>query len=397
MASNTSKCWRARWLAVHLYLGLSVGMVMSVVGVTGSVMAFWQTYDAWLNPQLFTVAALEAGRAGPAPAELVAAAERALPANAKLTALYFPCWQRDRAVLTARYRLADASEHELYLDPNVGTLKGSRLVADSSAPWRAPALEVIVQLHQSLLLAAAGEHIVAVSALLAMVSLATGFWLWWPKPGKWRSALLLQPKASAQRRIYDLHKLNGAYAGLLVLLMVVTGVVMYEPEGLWIKALAGTLSPLQKPADDLRSASVPSGKPITAAEAVAIVDRLAPGGQFNWMHVPQQPDGVFEIVKVRSANGTGNQLKLMLDQYSGKELWRYDYSQASGGDKFLAWLYPLHAGYGLGLLGRLTVGLTGLALPILFATGLSRRLQKRRTNSHSDPASPPNQLGSSNT
>jgi len=392
MASNTSKRWRARWLAVHLYLGLSVGMVMSVVGVTGSVMAFWQTFDAWLNPQLLNAMPLTNSETGPTVSDWVAAAERKLPENAVLKAIYFPCWQRDRTVLTARYRLADASEHELYVDPNTSQVTGSRLVAYPSAPWRAPAMEVIVQIHQSLLFGSVGEHLVAVAALLAMISIATGLWLWWPKPGKWRRALTLKPRASAQRRVYDLHTLNGAYAGLLIATMLVTGVAMYEPEGLWVKTSAGALSPLHRPPDELGSASVPGAVPITAAEAVAIADALAPGGQLNWMHVPQQPDGVFEIVKVRSADGTGNQLKLMLDQYSGKELWRYDYSQASGGDKFLAWLYPLHAGYGLGFLGRLTVGLTGLALPMLFATGLTRWLQKRRANSQSDPASP-NQLG----
>ena len=378
MNTRSTKHWRARWLAVHLYLGLSIGLVIAVIGLSGSVMAFWQTYDAWINPQLLSAMPLTSSQIEPTAADWVAAAERALPENAQLKALYFPCWQRDRSVVTARYRLGDASEHELYVDPSTGQVRGSRLVLDTSAPWRAPAMELIVRIHQSLLLGSVGEHIVAISALLAMVSIATGLWLWWPKPGKWRGALTLKPHASVQRRIYDLHKLSGTYAGLLIAIMLMTGVVMYEPEGLWIKALASTLSPLHRPPADLRSESVPGAKPISVAKAVAIADELAPGGQFNWMHVPILPDGVFEIVKVRSTNGTGNQVKSMLDQYSGKELWRFDYRDATGGDTFLTWLYPLHAGYGLGLIGRILVCLIGLACPMLLVTGMTRWFHKRR-------------------
>ncbi|WP_415880050.1 PepSY-associated TM helix domain-containing protein [Methylomonas sp. TEB] len=378
MASNTSKRWRARWLAVHLYLGLSVGMVMSVVGLTGSVMAFWQTFDTWLNPRLLNAMPLTFSQTGPTAADWVAAAERALPENAKLKAIYFPCWQRDRLVLTARYQLADASEYELYVNPNTGGVSGSRLLLDPSAVWRAPAMELIVQIHQSLLLGSFGEHLVAVSALLAMVSIATGVWLWWPKPGKWRWALTLKAHAGPQRRIYDFHKLNGVYAGLFIAVMLISGVAMYEPEGLWIKAAAGALSTLHRPPDNLHSVASPGAKPISVTNAVAVADELAPGGQFNWLHAPLQPDGVIEIVKVRSTNGTGNQVKLMLDQYTGKELWRFDYNAASAGDTFLTWLYPLHAGYGLGLPGRIFVSLIGLTCPTLLATGMIRWFHKRR-------------------
>jgi len=372
------KFWRRFWLTVHLYLGLSIGSVMAVVGLTGGVMVFWQTFDAWMNPQLLTVVPLEKERTRPDPVDWVLSAEQALPQNAELIALYFPIWQRDRSVLTVRYQLEDTKEYELYVDPNTSQVRGSRLVVDHSAPWRAPLMPLIVKLHQSLLLGATGEHIVAVSALLSIILISTGYWLWWPKPGKWRSALAIKPKASAQRRVYDLHKLNGVYAGLLILILAVTGISMYEPEGLWIKALVGSVSSLNLPPDNPRSIPLTGAEPISAAKAVAIADELAPGGMFNWMHLPHHPEGVFQIVKIFSNNGTGNQIKLMLDRYSGRELWRSDYAQASAGDKILAWMYPLHAGYGLGLIGWILVCIAGLVCPILFITGIIRWLHKRR-------------------
>jgi PepSY-associated TM region len=42
------------WLNSHLYLGLTVGLELVLVGLTGSVLVFHRDIDAWLNPTLLT-------------------------------------------------------------------------------------------------------------------------------------------------------------------------------------------------------------------------------------------------------------------------------------------------------------------------------------------------------
>ena len=49
------KSRRKFWLKVHLYLGLFAGAVFVLIGLTGSLLAFGSTLDAWLNPELMTV------------------------------------------------------------------------------------------------------------------------------------------------------------------------------------------------------------------------------------------------------------------------------------------------------------------------------------------------------
>jgi hypothetical protein len=49
-------------LQIHLYLGLSLGAIFAVVGLTGSLIVFWQPIDALLNPEWFEVSALDVRR-----------------------------------------------------------------------------------------------------------------------------------------------------------------------------------------------------------------------------------------------------------------------------------------------------------------------------------------------
>ncbi|MEK6640051.1 MAG: PepSY-associated TM helix domain-containing protein, partial [Nitrospirota bacterium] len=47
--------WKKLWLRVHWWLGLSVGFVFALSGVTGSALVFYQGIDEWLNPERRTV------------------------------------------------------------------------------------------------------------------------------------------------------------------------------------------------------------------------------------------------------------------------------------------------------------------------------------------------------
>ncbi len=67
-----------------------------------------------------------------------------------------------------------------------------------------------------------------------------------------------------------------------------------------------------------------------------------------------------------------------IDQYSGEMLKVYDRGTGSVGDIFLDWQWPLHSGHAFGWTGRILVFLSGLACPVLYATGVIRWLQKRR-------------------
>jgi len=47
--------WRKVWPTVHLNLGLSVGMALVLIGLTGSILVFHHEIDAWLTPSLLRI------------------------------------------------------------------------------------------------------------------------------------------------------------------------------------------------------------------------------------------------------------------------------------------------------------------------------------------------------
>src|SRR5690606_26127640 len=82
------RVWRTWWVRAHLYLGLTVGAVLVVFGLTGSVLVFWQEIDEWLNPQLLTVS-VGSSQGTPRPLqEIITAAKQAAAPDSRITQLY---------------------------------------------------------------------------------------------------------------------------------------------------------------------------------------------------------------------------------------------------------------------------------------------------------------------
>ena len=124
------KSQRRFWFKVHLYLGLSLGLILSVIGVTGSVLVFWKELDEILNPDLIRVIAPEH-----APyrslEEIVSATRAALPPGAKLYELNWP--RHANAAMICGYRVAnpaangEADAYDIFIDPYTARVTGRRL------------------------------------------------------------------------------------------------------------------------------------------------------------------------------------------------------------------------------------------------------------------------------
>lgn len=85
------KAQRRLWLDIHLYIGLVAGSMLVVIGLTGSLLVFWQEIDEWLEPAMFTSAPPPEGEAAFRPlSEIRATLQAALPAGAKAGGVAYP-------------------------------------------------------------------------------------------------------------------------------------------------------------------------------------------------------------------------------------------------------------------------------------------------------------------
>lgn len=365
--------WQKLWLRVHWWLGLFAGAMFVFIGLTGSTLVFYQALDAWLNPERLTTGGRGIYRSFD---EMATAARMALPDVPGPYVLLLP--SDNQGVVVAWFEKSTgeqgrAREIEVAIDPYRST------VLSHDRVWGSTPVSFVYEFHQALLLESVGETILGFFALLLLLSVATGLYLWWPRPGRIREAFTIKSEGSRLRRLYDLHKLSGISAALIILILAFTGLYLEFPA--YVSPLVGSISSLpEEPV--LRSNTDSERRSIPIDRAVTIARSIFPSGELKWIGLPQQRDDVFQIGlrqpnEVRRSSGESI---VWLDQYSGEVLRTRDWHRLTGGETFLAWLFPLHNGEAFGLIGRWIVFVTGFIPSVLYATALRMWWLKRKAH-----------------
>ena len=203
----------------------------------------------------------------------------------------------------------------------------------------------------------------------------SGVIIWWPRTGKWRRALSVKWRGGNFRLNYDIHKVLGLYFLPVLLVLAISGIeiVWHEP----FEKVVATVLPVDHRPDPASSAS---GSPLTMDEAAERAQAVFPESRIARLYVPATPEDVWRVTFMHPEelwNEYGASA-VYLDQYSGAVLDVWDSRELSAGSTLLEWMFPLHNGDALGLIGRLVVFIAGLLPAILFGTGVYMWLKKRR-------------------
>jgi len=370
------RVWKQTWLRVHWWLGLLFGLMFVLSGLTGSALVFYQTLDAWLNPERLTTGGQGSYRSFD---EMVAAARMALPDVPGPYVLLMPL--DNHGVVVAWFKKSTGEqdrdqEIEVVIDPyRLQVLSHDRI-------WGSTLISIVYEFHQALLLDTVGETVLGFFAVFLVLSVATGLYLWWPRPGRMREAFTIKSTGSRFRILYDLHKLSGVSSALILLVLAFTGLYLEFPA--YVSPLIGAIAPI--PEEPLvRSTMGLERRSIPIDQAVMIARSVFPAGELKWIGLPQQSDETYQIGlrqpgEVRQSSGES---LVWLDQYSGEVLHTRDWHRLTGGETFLAWLFPLHNGEAFGLTGRWIVFFAGLSPLVLYVTALRMWWLKRRAKMRS--------------
>lgn len=358
------------WLQVHLYVGLLGGALFVLTSLTGSFLVFYKAIDEWLNPaQLIRTSGNEQPLS-----EILAGAQSAHPDWSSPDTLIFPLHNRDSFHAWFKDQtppLAEDRWHVVAIDPST-----ARPLSDRR--WGSFLVSIIYELHQELLLGKPGEVIVGIMALFLLLSIGTGLYLWWPKPGKLRRALTFQTSGSPIRNHYDLHKLTGLAGAVLLTLLALTGFYLEFPRV--VSPVVSWFSPVRDLSPEQpQSEFQPGMKKIPVEQAIAIARTTFPDAQPMWIGLPQHERDSYSVGlrqpgEVRQAGG---ETEVWIDQYSGLVRRITDWRQFTGGETFLSWLFPLHNGEAFGLTGRWLIFVTGFTPLLLYGTALRMWWLKR--------------------
>ncbi len=168
----TARSTRVGWKRLHRWLGLSLGAWFALVGLSGAILVFEDTIDAWLNPTLL----VSASRGAPLSVQAVVERAHAAYPLAEVEKIRFPTAQGDVFRLTLRLgaRRVGAQRAEAMFDPVAGTHLGMRSLEGLGLdPPRA--MRTLYEFHRNVLLGTVGSNVVGLAGALLLGSALSGF------------------------------------------------------------------------------------------------------------------------------------------------------------------------------------------------------------------------------
>lgn len=351
-------------LNLHLYAGLTAGLLIVIFGLTGSIMAFEPELEHLLHPHLMYVTP---GPSRLSLAEVTAAVEKAFPG--------------ERIFAYGIARSPDLSDQValrrgvVHVDEYTGRVLGVR-------PNGMDFLAYVHQFHLRLLIrnkSDSGKKIMSWAGAALLVLMISGVYLWWPL-----KRLRIDWKAASWRAWFDLHNVVGIYSFVFLLLLCITGLVIgFSQET--VPLLYRMTGSQPSPPPNLKISPPPGARPITPDQVVEIAREALPGAQPFQVDVPP-PDRPYLVRSSYPEDLTpGGRSIIVVDPYSGKVLYAESSRTAPGGTRLVNLNRAIHTGDIFGMPSKIVMSLASLAAALQFISGVAMWWKRRkRTPSSQD-------------
>lgn len=347
---------------LHLYVGLSVGALLAIIGLTGSALVFAEELDAWLNPHLHHAAPSAVGSLS-----LEKATQRARRFHPAGRIIYVRMPRAEGGTYEFWFDANDGLR--VYVHPSTGEIRGARV-------WRESLVGRIYGLHSELLGGKRGETALGICAALLLLLGATGLVLWWPGGRRLSHALRINWSGNRKRVVYDLHNIVGFFASAFLTVSAITGLylVFDAPFARAINRLTAS-APRSTPRALLSRPSLD--------DVLRAADQALPGAPTTYIGWPKDETAPFVVRKRFPAELHPNGRSFVyVDQYDGEVLLVENALRSPLGTRLVNLFYPIHIGLWGGLPTRILQALIGLTPAVLFITGLlmwRNRTRKRRS------------------
>ncbi|UOB24843.1 sulfite reductase flavoprotein subunit alpha [Pseudomonas orientalis] len=372
---------------LHWFFGITAGLVLALMGITGAAYSFQDEILRALNPTVLSVQKREAGVLPPA--ELVRKLEAA---EGKRVAML---WVEDHSGNAGRVAFTpppgERRGQMRYFDPYTGDYLGDAVGQD--------VFGFILQLHRFLAIGDTGRNITGACTLILLFFCLSGLYLRWPRQVKnWRVWLTLDWRKKGRSFNWDLHSVFGTWCLLFYLLAALTG--LYWSYDWYNQGVTKLLSDAPQNERMRKRGPPPAGlAPAANYEAIwsSIYSNAGPGLSAYNIRLPAvagQPATVYYLLDSSPHDRALNQINL--DPATGEVTSHERYASKSLKAQLLTSVYALHTGSYFGLVGRIVLTVSALLMPLFFITGwllyLDRRRKKRQVRdarnglvvSHSD-------------
>jgi uncharacterized iron-regulated membrane protein len=354
---------------IHLAVGLTVGLVVVFLAITGSILAFQAQITAWAerNARIAQPASVSCL---PPSALLSRAEEDQHRPPASLTLFADP--HRPAEIVFGRDTLLVNPCTGEILSRDAGRLRSFFLDVKDLHRWVAWG----GVRHENL------RAMKDAACLCFLFLLLSGLYLWFPRKINWqhfKPAVLFRPRLKGRARDWNLHNILGFWMALPLLAIVLTGTIMAYP---WATALvyraAGDPPPPVRPGTDPKQT-----RPL-APEKYSTLDpaiQRAMSQDPRWfsllMRMPGEKDGPIAFTIDEGEGGKPQQrAQLSIGRKDSRVVRWEPFSANPRGRQWRLYARFIHSGEIFGPLGQLIALLAALSAIALVWTGFSLALRR---------------------
>lgn len=398
-ASDRWRFYRAVW-RWHFYAGLFVLPFIAWLALTGAVYVYQKPIDRWIHHDLKVV---QNAAVPPSPAGAQLAAVNAV-SHGEIFRYTTPEYADGSIEIGVQE--VDGRRQVYYVDPGTAQVLGH-------LPDKGTFSGVVRQLHSLDLLGDYASALIEIAAGWAILLVATGVYLWWPRG---QTGGITTVRGQPRQRLFwrDLHAVTGVWVGGVLVFLAVTGmpwsVVWGHQVNAWanghdygyptgvrvdVPMSAHRLADTTTPAWSMEQAQLPVSAVPHVQHAAADDGHAAHGGgplgdlstqpgalgieaamrRFNALGLapgysialPRGPMGVYTASVY--PEDLSRQRVVHLDQYSGRVLLDMGYADYGALGRGLEWGINVHLGNEYGTVNRVVLIVACAAILLLCLSG----------------------------
>lgn len=392
---------RKLWFQLHWFMGITVGVVLIILGVTGGMLTFEREIIRAINSDVLRVEPLDTQRLSPE--ALLRQAQEVLPER-QINSLSLSSDPQDAATVNVAGDGPQARRGvNHYFNPYNGELIGAELKGQAF-------FRTLQRLHRWLLMGDVGKQITGAATIMLIILVLSGIYLRWPRSWKALAGwFTFSFRRSGRGFISSMHGVVGTWVLPLYLLAALTGLYwsydwyragLHELSGVPMPVRPGPPQPAQEGNAGARAGGARSGEEAPrgrmgreassprepVADRFAQVDRAwrlfeqaaplgystatlrlpQPGGDYQFMYFDPRPAHERAWNRLTLAAGTGEVQSHI--RYADRPL----------NEKLMSSMLPLHSGSFFGMPGRIAMMVASLIMPLFAITGLVLYIDRRR-------------------
>lgn len=374
---------------IHWFLGITAGLILSIMGVTGAIYSYDQQILKWVNSDSYVVQAESTPKL--TPAQLYQ---------------HFNTTQPEIKINSITIAKDPTASSTVNIEKE-GERRGYNMMVN---PYNAQVLPdvkgrklllLIQQIHRNLTAGEVGKQITGACALMLIYFVLSGLYLRWPKKHSARQWLAVKPKLKGRNFIWDLHAVVGTWVIVFYLLFACTG--LYWSYDWWRSGMFKVMGVGQpKPqghgptpqnrgmqqnkrsehnTDKKSEPQLDNTQLITALNQTWSGFNSQVGRDYSTLtlSLPKKDDGKIELSFVDATPQHERARNQAIYNYQIGTIEKMElYEDKKLNQKIMSSMLPVHRGSFFGPIYQFVAMLASLAMPLFFVTGLMLYLKRRK-------------------